>query len=403
MKILAALEQAPHWALANIDLTPRVEDLDLPKQDHFLFGHKVQLDAVQKQDLDLSVKRQAILDWQEAARDLALRFTEKGFPKPVIVPKELFDTVCKKCKLIRLENMDEKGSLHLFFLNIDNFFFIKVFEHVSPCMTKANVLGDNYLRHWWNPGWGGWVGKPIYFELNDNPSFWGKGASDPYSIGLAFDSGYLLKLDTQQAKHNFDSFMEEYNDPYYLYMLAMKDQNFITMGSKMEMSNTFAVFPELPPEFQMLLVNLKKTFPHWPVYTAADPDFFSLVQEGVDVRIYTKKRFAEFADIFSQVVEISENIKNKQEEWQKKFLDECAEQGISPTGTHTFLSEEDVAKAVQIEKDPIFYLPVELTHKHVKYKFAVVYGQCGESPYEKAAIEDLKNISYETFMGSAAN
>ena len=41
MRILAALEQAPNWALANIDSFPRVEDLDLPKQDHFLFGHKV--------------------------------------------------------------------------------------------------------------------------------------------------------------------------------------------------------------------------------------------------------------------------------------------------------------------------------------------------------------------------
>ena len=403
MKILAALEQAPSWALANIDSFPRVEDLNLPKEDHFLFGHKVQLDAVQKQELDLSVKRQAILDWQDAARDLASRFTEKGFPKPVIVPKKLFDTVCKQCKLIRLESMDEKGNLHLFFLNIDKFFSLNVFENAYPCMTESDVLGGDYLMNWWNPGWGGWYGKPIYFRLRDNPSFWGEGASNPYTIRLAFDSGDLLKLDTQKAKHNFDSFMKTYNDPYHLYLLTMLDQNFTTMGSKMEMHNTFAVFPELPAEFQMLLVNLRKTFPHWPVYTAADPDFFSLVQQGVDLRSYAKKRFAEFADIFSQVIEISENIKSKQEEWQKKFLEECVNQGISPTGTHMFLSDEDVMKAVQKEKDPIFYLPVELTYKHVKYKFAVVYGQCGESPHEKAAIEELKKISYETFMGTAAN
>lgn len=112
-----------------------------------LFGHAVHLEVIEISKLQLMQKQQIILDWQDAAKNLKLTFTEKGLKEPIVVPHAVFNQVCKQCKLIQLEGMVEDGSIPLNPLVIDNI--------LSRCLSTGlkifpwNMGLDSKILSWW--------------------------------------------------------------------------------------------------------------------------------------------------------------------------------------------------------------------------------------------------------------
>lgn len=162
-------------------------------------------------------------------------------------------------------------------------------------------------------------------------------------------------------------------------------------------------FPELPQEFQELLYKLKAKFPNFPVYTAADPDYFALTFNGVEMMSYVGQRIEFWKNFRIEIRKKFDELKLISEKFNDELAKRLKDIGRIPSKYHFITSRHELEKVIQIEKDPIFYLPVKTVHKHVQYDFVVVYGQYGDSPHEAEAIAELQKIDQTAFIGVQAN
>lgn len=403
------LERLSEIALANCTpkQQPEAAALGLPKEERYLFGHKVMLDSLQTQTLNLQVKQQIITDWQAAAHDLKEMFIEKGFTKPLVVPLATFKKVCQTCQLIQLEDMDENGMLFLNPLMVDD-----ALTSLAGIPTHLFFPGtrEHGLTYWWN--------RSLFRDrlfTNDNRHDISLASGGLRIAGIApqhvlmcneffgrlfFKKGNDREQYIAEQKKRLQKKIEWMAQPYNLYSLVLrKDCEKINT----DFFKGKAVFAELPEEFQRMLYELKSKFPYWPVYTAADPSYFRLMMGDLDVGFYAKERAQFWSEILDDLLSKAADHEAIHRDLQQQFLEHMQALGLSQKYSHVFYTLEDVLRAIEIEKDPIFYLPIEKFHKHVKYRFAVVYGQTGDSPHEKEAISQLQKIDHEAFLGVAAN
>jgi hypothetical protein len=404
-KLLETLEQLPDIALANCaKAVPSVESLHLPRDEKYLFGHRVLLDPIQSAHLELSTKQQIIQDWQTAAKDVKQLFAEKGFTSPLVVPMSTFVAVCDTCKLNRFEDITNEGCTFLNPFAIDYFLSRSLFVDFDDLGEFFWLNSSNSTRK--RSDYSKWLEIPIplngrkkkiSFIINDISAI-------EYFLHLKQKPSDNWSLETKRGE--LLKTIQLLSDPYSLCNM-MQRVDIVKSNSTLFDRNVYQgniVFPDVPSEIQKMLYNLKWKFPHFPVCTAADPAFFKLSYAGLDMNAYTKDRCEFWLNMFDSMVGKIGEYEKINELLQKEFSGILNTLKVAKKHEYFFMSREDMLKAIDIEKDPIFYLPVEKLHKHVKYKFAVVYAQCGTSPNEQDAIDMLlKQTDHQVFFGVAAN
>lgn len=185
-------------------------------------------------------------------------------------------------------------------------------------------------------------------------------------------------------------------DKYFLYSHALNRRAFSSKDYMHGKDPTYTgkvSFEVLPEEFQRKLFLLACNFPQWPVYTAADPEFFTLTLGDTDVAEYAKKRASFWIGLQNEIIDAVPAF----QEMQKKIAEQ------KQLEINARRAQLPPFQSSSYDKDPIFYMPIQKTYKNITYNLTIVYGQHGQSPHEKEVIARLNKINTEYFMGVEAN
>lgn len=435
-QLIEAMDRLPELALQKIEeelssFQIKITEINLQKKEVYLFGHPVKATPIEIQEMELMVKMQTIEDWKIAKDIILEKLTKEAIRPAAIVPTDVFNETLESLRLIDLTGIDpDNGKLAINPMNIDAA-LLKTFGKGSVDLTKAGYsLGDE-IRFIINKSFPGEINYSESIKILHNEDLPELNTEDD-SLGSV-----MFRLNTEDFYNRIlysdkpdDEFIKresalnqkilDLQDTYHVYKLVHNEFEKNKEGTESEslgyyygrVSHTLegkAIFPNLPDEFEKLLITLKTKFPAWPVYTAADPEYFRISYMGIDIKEYAEKRCIFWKKVFEGLksdypeVKKSYELNKKSRELNKKLTEELSKIGKLPSKNYILLTEEDLQRAIAIEKDPIFYVPIKQVYKNIEYEMTIVWGQCGESPNEQKAIEKLKSFDSKIFLGSQMN
>jgi hypothetical protein len=130
--IVETLNDAPQLALEKINAEKSLlTRTALPKEEQYLFGHKVMLDKAQQQILALTAKETMVRDYIEATRQVRKLFEDKCIEVQAITPMPLFQSILQTCNLLSMNfaGKSEFYSHGLFLIEDSLTSFFGLYKH----------------------------------------------------------------------------------------------------------------------------------------------------------------------------------------------------------------------------------------------------------------------------------
>lgn len=392
--------------------------IHLPAKQKFLFGHKITIEPIEEQEMNFAIKQKIITDWQEAKNKVYNKLKAEDITPLAIVPENTFHQTLKKLKIVDLSGMDEQGNISINPFGFDAFLAPLVLKaahdipaelHIFlPAIKKLAQTQYQYFGKSFTTG-GDWgvvlEAEPIKIRLYD----------DVYTniVFRIYPKTFYESL--LENKTNYESITKKlhenrahFEDRFHSYSAALTiPADFLKDDINRHFCSEYLqgkiIFTELPGDFQKLLIKIKTKFPHWNMYTAADPEFFRIIFNGIDIYEYVQTRSKFWSEVWDGIVAKIPEVLKTNEHLQEKLRTELKGLGLIQKYNHFLMSEDDLLQAISKERDPIFYVPIEQEHKKVLYKMVIIWGQVGESPNELQAIKYLQSVDHSEFMGVREN
>lgn len=407
--LLNILDQAPKNVLKNLDLIvvgPGNNENNQMTQ-HMIGGHPITITKERLSEVEIKRQKSFVRDYISAKQKLSDELNSLGIKPAAILPSDVFYKVLSECNLIRFEELGENGEqyfdfhqLHLHFaepLRWLSFSDVAITHNNTPKIGPS-LVSEKKITFLSFEGIGAYlppqksfVSSPYRSSEDDFIIFFPKnGDIEPSQNGFAY---YLnmpsvisyLKLN-KESKNPIDNVFdfEKLKNVNDFWMFFFKNGFKKSKSSKSVLESASSVevkvtFPEAPKDLQEMLLRTHEVLPHWKLYTAAAPGAFKITNSrGFDILDYMK------LVVIPTWKKVYERVNQKYE-----FL----------KSTNT-LNEYLVSH--QKDDDPIFYYIVKNTFNSVEYSHAVVFGQYGDFPDEKKALEISKMYS-NGYEGSFQN
>lgn len=400
--------------------------------EEFIFGHKINLTATEKQELVLARQQQIIMDWQAAKTEIYYMLERENMQPKAIVPTPVFKKMLDTMQIVDMSIMNPENGTMLFNpLVVDEILTTKM----SGCLLlnlNSNPIRADYYAEKLLKALNAKMGRETYYggviiPNLDFPKFVKSSSLLEYDLGFDFcfnvdaflKHAVSLENPFREFKESLAQQSEVLRNKYLLCSQAQlsnnfsKGTNFENLSNNMIFHDMFTAqihFPPVPEEFQNLFKKVKSRFPHWDMFTAADPNFFRVVyKNGLDLYEYAEARIKSWNNFIEEwEVKIIEVQKNRitQAAFQEELKLMLSTTNRVIRENHTLLNREDLMRAYEIEmakEDPIFYTPITTEYKKVSYDMTIVWGQFGESPRERQALELLNEIDHTIFLGKQSN
>ena len=431
-KLLETMDGLPGLATTNIEISisaARLESIELPnlaKEKAVVFGHTIDATRLELAEMDLQHKIQIIEDWEKAKNIIKNMLEKEGITPKAIVPTKVFEEISQEMGLFDLKEMNpENASLNMNPFKID-FEIFKTFidahfsfsgnqrsfgQNMSHLLNRENTCKINYRENNFI------ITNEDFPEIKENDAEDSDLDLKKVLFYLNTNDFYEKVLENEQIIDTKRKEIEEVcknlkerSFVYNLVKLPFKKHKKEDIGSLMFFEHFMngqlkskVIMPELPKEYQDLLIKLKIKFPAWPVYTTADPEFIRLTYAGVDIYEYAQARTKFWKNFFEELISKIPELKNTSKEMNERLQKELAKIGKVPSKSHIILSEEHLKQIIEIEKDPIFYAPIKQVYKNIEYDMTIIWGQYGNIPKEKIVIDKLSKIDQTIFLGSQMN
>lgn len=402
-KLLNILDEAPDIVLQTLDSMAKGPGNNEKNEitQHFIGGHPVSL-TKERLDNALLQRQISFVRAYIAAKGSLLKEMHTVGVKPAsVLPADVFYSITKKCGLVCFEELGNNGEqffdfhqLHLpfayplFWLSLATNLRFRNKSKNGPVITNWDEVWDENFR-----GAGSYLPPGKFHKISFDKSeddmvifFPENGDIDPSDKGFGYHLSMptvICTLDQGNIKEKIDKVdFEKLRDVNNLWRFCLP-WGFKNVSKAYEAwpSKTGAqvkvTFPEIPVDLQQMLLHVHEMLPHWDLYTAAAPGAFTIKNE----RGYSMLEY-----IQQGVIPIWQEVYKRVHE------------------KHAFLKSTnmigDYLKAHN--DDPIFYYIVKNTFNGVEYSHAVVFGQYGDFPDEKKALE-ISKVYSKAYEGNFQN
>ncbi len=426
-------------------------NVELPPVQIWIGGHQLELSLIEKSELEIERKKVIIKAYEEAKNDLRKMLESRGINPVAIVPINILNETFHSCGLVRFENLSEDAGTIVEIGEIDAYlaksFGAHPFFHMHPDKERRNGMD-------WIGQWPGYSEKNAFDKLScalsECKCFYRYPHNHDFSLAEKFvENNYLLNTDMENISDAitsniaviygiapvaiFDAINNKNKNEDYKKSFAqissfeervknICDKNFLVnllyrSGTdfpdyrKETEKNGFirrmvvnaparVIFPKVPDEIAELIKRISSNLPEWKLFTAAEPLAFDL--ELYPTGMINQQCFQSYFPLIKPI-KIMDYVRVRISEWTKMRT-----QIFSRFNAFKSSVEIDEYVRIKIEesklnRDPIFYYPAKWEYKGMRYEFGVVFGSFGMLEREKEALEYLKKVSAESFLGVRAN
>lgn len=392
-KLLEILDQAPNNAFASLQ---NKTDLSLESTDtqYSIGGHKLEVKLNQITEIILNRQKSFIRDYIVAKENLLKELKRVNIIPMAVLPADIFFDILDQCNLVRFESLDENGT-QMFDYNYLHLPFAKLLGAISFCPyvvfykdgnPKSCIITPDMSISLSFIGCHNEIVKGkildygrsvddfhVLVRLSEGAGFSYK-FSMPYSIDSFAIGKYRHRSITKPPSETFGDLVKSYIDDNLFYKIISQYLIKAPEDSGLSISNgkISVLFPKMPDDIKEMLLRVHEELPHWKLYTAATANAFTIsMKNGEDLRQHSKE------SVLPIWIEVYERILKKH-----GSLLEVGE-------LERYLSEHEKSA----DNDPIFYYITKTQLNNVEYKHAVVFGQYGDFPNEKKAVEIAQQYS----------
>lgn len=370
---------------------------------------------------EITRQESGIKQFQRARSEVRTMFTQAGITPIAIVPRNVFNTICKKCHLLQFEQT-QTTNVGLYFENmlptIGNILSFTPQELERHIKTER----ENRISKKPNGNWYASVTIP-FLEINTAKGLKIICWECPLELWIHTFYDYDTVNEHQYPNKEGAKWRPEAMTASFLGQLRLNQYGAILGNTwtitdetynKARIGGDMLRFIPVPEKESDTLLAFHEQFPQFHVFTAADAGALQLVFEDgrtMDDYFQTHLEFATevskalfgFVDKYGIYPAIPWGSRERDSAVQiMRSMCQDMEEKLWSISRYKLSGEIDESR-LAFKADPIMYTPVEHSVEKTTFDLVVVISQFGEPENEKKAIEELKQLDASYFLGTKAN